>query len=48
MAKRKEQFRKQQIATIGHSDKFSRRTKCLAEKILRVRELEVIKNDKSS
>lgn len=33
MAKRKEQFRKQQIATVGHSDKFSRRMTALAKKI---------------
>ncbi len=34
MAKRKEQYRKQQIATVGHSDKFSRRMKRLADKIV--------------
>lgn len=41
MAKRKEQFRKQQIATSGHSDKSSRRLKRLAQKIelARAREL---------
>lgn len=33
MAKRKEQFRKQQIATVGHSDKMSRRMQGLAQKI---------------
>lgn len=33
MATRKEQFRKQQIATVGHSDKFSRRMTALARKI---------------
>lgn len=33
MAKRKEQFRKQQIATVGHSDKFSRRMKALKDKM---------------
>ena len=33
MAKRKEQFRKQQIATVGHSDKFTRRMERLARKI---------------
>ena len=33
MAKRKEQYRKQQIATVGHSDKSSRRLKALAQKI---------------
>ena len=36
MAKRKEQFRKQQIATVGHSNKFSRRMKGLAEKYKKV------------
>jgi len=40
MAKRKEQFRKQQIATVGHSDKLSRRMKALMEKIIRVRALQ--------
>lgn len=41
MAKRKEQYRKQQIATVGHSDKFSRRMGELARKIelARAREL---------
>ncbi len=33
MAKRKAQFRKQQIATVGHSDKGSRRMHKLAAKI---------------
>jgi len=33
MAKRKEQFRKQQIATVGHSNKSSRRMNALAQKI---------------
>ncbi len=34
MSKRKEQFLKQQIATVGdNSDKFSRRMKALAQKI---------------
>lgn len=45
MAKRKEQYRKQQIATIGHSDKFSRRMKALEEKIIRVRALKEVNND---
>lgn len=40
MAKRKEQFRKQQIATVGHSDKGSRRLKALAMKIERARALQ--------
>ena len=44
MAKRKEQFRKQQIATVGHSDKFSRRMNALATKISRIRALEYAKN----
>jgi len=44
MAKRKEQFRNQQIATVGHSDKFSRRMNALASKISRVRALEQAKN----
>lgn len=38
--KRKGQFLKQQIATVGHSDKFLRRMKALAEKISRVRAME--------
>ena len=38
MAKRKEQFRKQQIATVGHSDKFSRRMKALEGKITRLKQ----------
>jgi len=37
MAKRKVQFRKQQMATSGHSDKFSRRMKALEEKVIQVR-----------
>ena len=37
MAKRKEQFRKQQIATVGHSDKSSRRMNALATKIATLR-----------
>ena len=40
MAKRKEQFRKQQIATVGHSDKFSRRMGALSQKMKRVWEME--------
>jgi len=37
MAKRKEQFRKQQIATVGHSNKHSRVLDALAKKIKRLR-----------
>ena len=33
MAKRKEQYRKQQIATVGHSDNKIRRLQRLARKI---------------
>lgn len=42
MARRKEQVKKQQIATIGHSDKFSRRMNALATKISRARALEKV------
>ena len=43
MAKRKEQFRKQQIATVGdHSNKSLRRLTALAQKIERVRVMEKV------
>lgn len=45
MAKRKEQFRKQQIATVGHSDKSSRRMKALAQKIQLARARELAKQE---
>ena len=43
MAKRKGQFRKQQIVTIGHSNKFQRRMKALSDKIIRVGALDKAK-----
>ena len=42
MAKRKEQYLKQKIATVGnHSTKFTRRMKALAQRIELVRAKEV-------
>ena len=39
MAKRKEQYKRQQIATSGHSDKFSRRWDRFYKKVARIERL---------
>jgi len=45
MAKRKEQFRKQQIATVGHnSNKFNRRMEAQVKKAERIYEINYMNN----
>ena len=40
MAKRKEQYQKQQTATVGHSNKIIRRVKALTRKIERIQAID--------